>query len=80
MVPTAFNVGDEISVPPLAALYQVIPVTELKAVLAFSVWIGLTWHWVMLLTLAAGTTGAAVMVKVTGVLVKLEQVPLKYSA
>ena len=79
-MPTELSTGEATTDPPLAALYQVIPVVELKAVLALRVCIGLAWHWVMLVTLAAGTTGAAVMVKVTGVRVKLEQVPLEYSA
>jgi hypothetical protein len=64
--------------PPAAASYQVIPDVDDKAELAFNVWIGLNSHWVIL-PLLAGALGAPVMVKVTAVLVKLEQVPFEVS-
>ncbi len=61
--------------PPAAASYQVTPVVDDKAELAFNVWIGLNSHRVML-PLLVGALGAPVIVKVTAVLAKLEQVPL----
>jgi hypothetical protein len=61
--------------PPEAASYQVTPVVDDKAELAFNVWIGLNSHWVIL-PLLPGALGDPVMVKVTAVLAKLEQVPL----
>ena len=79
MVPTELNTGEVIIVPPVAALYQVMPVVDVKALLAFRVWSGLASHWVML-PLLVRAAGAAVMVKVTGVRLTLEQVPFEYWA
>ena len=70
-----FRVGLTTIFPPVAASYQVIPVVDDKAELAFNVWIGLNSHWVIS-PLLAGALGAPVIVKVTAVLAKLEQVPL----
>ena len=53
----ALRVGDATAVPPTAAVYQVTPVVEAKALLAFKVWIGLVSHWVILPELA-GAGGA----------------------
>jgi hypothetical protein len=61
--------------PPIAASYQVTPVVDDRVELAFNVWIGLNSHWVIS-PLLAGALGAPVIVKVTAVLAKLEQVPL----
>src|SRR5687768_18448023 len=77
MVPTELNTGEATSDPPVAALYQVIPVVAVKALLASIVWMGLVWHWVMF-PLLVGAGGAAVMVSVTGVRLTLEQVPFEY--
>ena len=79
MFPTVFKVGVGTTLPPEAKVYQVIPVVEAKASLAFKVWIGLSSHSVIFPKLV-GAAGAAVIVKVTAVLVKLEQVPSEYSA
>ena len=79
MFPIADIVGLPTTVPPVGPVYQVIPVVEAKALFAFNVWIGLCKHSVISPKLV-GARGAASIVKVTGVLVKLEQVPLKYSA
>ena len=67
-------------VPPVAAVYQVTPVCETRTVLASRVCTGLFSHSSIELAVIAGGGGAGVMVKTTGVLVVLEQVPLKYSA
>ena len=79
MVPTVFKVGLPTTEPAEAKVYQVIPVVETKASLAFKVWIGLSSHSVILPKLV-GAAGVVSIVKVTAVLVKLEQVPLEYSA
>ena len=79
IVPTEFSVGEVMIVPPVAALYQVMPVVDVKALFAFKVWIGLASHWVML-PLLLGAAGAAVIVRVTGVRLTLEQVPFEYWA
>jgi fatty acid desaturase len=79
IVPTELREGEEIGVPPFDSRYQVIPVVEVNALLAFKVWIGLVSHWVML-PLLVGAAGAAVIVSITGVRNTLEQVPLKYWA
>ena len=70
-----FLIGLVTMFPPAAASYQVIPDVDDKAELAFNVWIGLNSHWVIL-PLLPGALGDPVMVKVTAVLAKLEQVPL----
>ena len=62
------------------ALYQVTPVGLLKADRASSVCTGLFSHSVIEGRVTTGAVGAGVMVKVTGVLAALEQVPLEYSA
>jgi hypothetical protein len=67
------------TVPLTDAVYQVIPVVEVNALLAFKVWTGLVSHWVML-PLLVGAAGAAVIVSITGVRATLEQVPLEYWA
>ena len=75
----ALSVGDATVVPPVAAVYQITPVVDASVLFAFKVWIGLVSHCVMLPELA-GAGGAGVMVSVTGVLLILEQLPLKYAA
>jgi hypothetical protein len=72
MVPTEFKVGEDIAVPPLAAVYHNIPVEEANAALASRVWIGLVSHCVIVDEPDnTGAGGAVLMVKVTAVLVRL---------
>ena len=71
-----FLVGLATRLPPVAASYQVI-VPPLAV--AVKVCIGDCSHTVWLPPLV-GAAGAALMVKVTGVLVKLLQVPLLFCA
>ena len=66
--------------PPEAASYQVTPVGLLNTDLASSVCSGLFSHSVIEGRVTTGGAGAGVMVKVTGVLEVLEQVPFEYSA
>ena len=66
--------------PPDAASYQVTPVELLNTDRASSVCTGLFSHSVIEGWVTAGGTGAGVIVKITGVLVTLGQVPLEYSA
>ena len=65
--------------PPVAAEYQVIPVVEANASLAFRVCMGLVWHCEILPELE-GAAGAGVIVKVTPVLALFKQVLAEYSA
>ena len=78
-MPTVFQVGVTTD-PPEAASYQVTPVELLNTDRASSVCSGFFSHSVIEDWVTAGGTGAGVLVKVTGVLVALEQVPFEYSA
>ena len=72
IVPTVFKVGLATTVPPVAAVNHTTLEPDGAVAVAVSVWIGLAWHTVWLPPLI-GADGAALIVKVTAVLVRLAQ-------
>ena len=76
LVPTPICVGEVTTVPPVVAVYQVIVPPVAVAVNVCVVVPSVQTVWLV----AVGAAGAAFIVRQTGVLVKLEQVPLEDSA
>ena len=72
-MPTALSVGLATTVPPVAALYHTTLDPDGAVAVAVSVWIGLASHTVWLPP-EVGAAGAALIVSVTGVLVRLAHV------
>ena len=77
-MPTVFSVGLATTVPPVAAVNHTTLLPDGAVAVAVSVWIGLASHTVWLPPLV-GAAGAALMVSVIGVLVRLGHVVVLFT-
>ena len=77
-MPTVFSVGLATTVPPVGAVNHTTLDPDGAVAVAVSVWIGLAWHCVWLPPLI-GADGAALIVSVTAVLVRLAHVVVLFT-
>ena len=77
-MPTKLSIGLATTVPPVAALYHTTLDPDGAVAVAVSVWIGLASHTVWLPPLT-GADGAALIVNVTAVRVRLAQVVVLFT-